>query len=163
MRLFLTKYRLLFSKTKQNQLIKNRFPEYLGQQIKAIPIPLLIKQLKATNVNLVNTEQKPDGSYGKANINRATLNVKNITSLPSDEMLTLNADAYIENKAHANLSLSFSYQQPQFSINGTIKKFNLPDLNPLLTFLYTGQHQKRECWMKLHFQVMLTGQMQPAQ
>jgi hypothetical protein len=112
---------------------KNRFPEYLGQQIKAIPIPLLIKGLKATNVNLVNTEQKADGSYGKANINRATLNVKNITSLPSGKMLTLNADAYIENKAHASLSLSFSYLEPQFSINGTVKRFNLPDLNRLLT------------------------------
>ena len=86
MRLFLTKYRFLFSKTKENQLIKIVFPEYLGQQIKAIPLPLLIKQVKATNVNLVNTERKPDGGYAKANINRATLDVKNITSLPSDEM-----------------------------------------------------------------------------
>jgi Domain of Unknown Function (DUF748) len=119
-------------KDQRKPIDKKRFPEYLGQQIKAIPIPLLIKQLKATNVNLVNRELKPDGGYGKANINRATLNAKNITSLPSDEMLTLNADAYIENKAHANLSLGFKYLEPQFRINGTVKKFNLPDLNPLL-------------------------------
>ena len=98
-------------KDQRKPIDKNRFPQYLGQQIKAISLPLLIKHLKATNVNLVNTEQKPDGSYGKANINRATLNAKNITNLPSKEMLTLNADAYIENKAHAILSLSFNYQR----------------------------------------------------
>ena len=72
-------------KDQRKPIDKNKFPGYPGQQIKAIPIPLLIKHLKATNVNLVNKEQKPDGGYGKANINRATLNVKNITTLPSDE------------------------------------------------------------------------------
>jgi len=111
---------------------KNKFPNYPGQQIKAIPIPLFIKQLKATNVNLFNKEQKPDGSYGKANVNRATLNVKNITTLPTDALLIANADAYIENKAHANVTLSFDYNKPQFGINGIVKQFNLPDLNPLL-------------------------------
>jgi len=60
------------------------------------------------------------------------LNAKNITTLPSDDPLTVNADAYIENKAHSNVTLSFDYNHPQFSMNGTIKQFNLPDLNSLL-------------------------------
>jgi hypothetical protein len=111
---------------------KNHFPQYPGQQIKAISIPLLIKQVTITNANLVNTERKPDGGYAKANVNRATVYAKNITNLPSYETLAITADAYIENKAHANLSLGFSYLKPQYSINGTVKKFNLPDLNPLL-------------------------------
>ena len=61
----------------------NNFPQYLGQSIKAIPSPVLIKKVKGTNVNLVNKERNPDGSYSTANINRATLEVKNITNLSS--------------------------------------------------------------------------------
>src|SRR3954471_18349588 len=60
-------------KDQRKPLNKNRFPEYPGQQIKGISTALLINRLKATNVNLVNREQKPDGTYGKANINRVTL------------------------------------------------------------------------------------------
>jgi len=108
------------------------FPQYLGQSIKAIPSPVLIKKVKGTNVNLVNKERNPDGSYSTANINRATLEVKNITNLSSSDVLMLNANAYIENKAHFNLSLGFSYIEPQFSFNGRIEKFDLPGLNPLI-------------------------------
>jgi hypothetical protein len=110
----------------------NRFPEYPGQQIKGISLPLLIKQLKITNGNLVNRELKPDGSYGKANINRAIVTATNFTTLPTNNPLSVNADAYIENKAHTNLTLLFNYNKPEFSIDGKIKRFNLPDLNPLL-------------------------------
>jgi hypothetical protein len=131
-KIVLDKVSVSLFKDQRKPIDKNRFPPYLGQQIKAIHIPLLIKQVKATNVNLVNTELKPDGGYGKININRSTLDAKNITNLPSNEMLTVNADAYIENKAHANLTLGFNYKEPQFSINGTVKKFNLPDLNQFL-------------------------------
>jgi hypothetical protein len=119
-------------KDQRKPVDRKRFPEYPGQQIKGIPVPLLIKHLKATNINLVNKELKPDGDYAKANINRATLDVKNITTLPSDELLTANADAYIENKAHANVTLSFDYNKQQFGIDCSIKQFNLTALNPLL-------------------------------
>ena len=108
------------------------FPQYLGQSIKAIPSPVLIKKVKGTNVNLVNKERNPDGSYSTANINRATLEVKNITNLSSKDLLTLTVNAYIENKAHFNLNLGFSYLEPQFSFNGRIEKFDLPGLNPLI-------------------------------
>ena len=119
-------------KDKTKPFDKTHFPVYLGQTIKAIPIPLLIKDVKATNVNLVNRERNPDGSYAKANINRATLEVKNITNFSSHQMLVMKADAYVENKAHFNLVLNFNYLQPQFSFDGAIKQFNLPDLNPLI-------------------------------
>ena len=119
-------------KDQRGPVDRNKIPKYLGQELQAIPMPLLIKQVKATNVNLVNREVTPKGDNGKANINRGTLIAKNITSLPSDKLLTLNADAYVENKAHVNVTLSFDYNKPQFGIDGTIKKFNLPDLNPLL-------------------------------
>jgi len=119
-------------KDQRKPIDKNRFPGYPGQQIKNISTPLVIKHLKATNVNLVNKELKPDGNYGQANINRATLNVENITTSPSDKPLTVNANAYIENKARANVSFSFSYDQPQFSIDGAVNQFNLSGLNPLI-------------------------------
>jgi hypothetical protein len=119
-------------KDKSKPADPNNFPQYLGQSIKAIPSPVLIKKVKATNVNLVNKERNPDGSYASANINRATLEVKNITNVSSKDLLMLNANAYIENKAHFNLSLGFSYPEPQFSFNGRIERFDLPGLNPLI-------------------------------
>ena len=119
-------------KDKSKPVDPNNFPQYLGQAIKGIPSPVLIKKVKGTNVNLVNKERNPDGSYATANVNRATLEVKNITNLSSSEQLMLKADAYIENKAHFNLSLGFSYTEPHFTLNGRIEKFNLADLNPLI-------------------------------
>ena len=111
---------------------KNRVPLYLGQQIKAISLPILIRQMKITGVNLVNTERKPDGILAKANINRGTVTVSNLTNQPSDRMLEMTADAFIENRARTNLRLAFSYEAPQFNFRGRIAKFDLPNLNPLI-------------------------------
>ena len=98
----------------------NHRPVYLGQQFQAMTMPVSIQHIKATNVNLVNSEITPNGDNGKANINRATLDIKNITSLPSKDRLEINADAYIENAAHAQVRLSFNYNLPQFSLNGKV-------------------------------------------
>ena len=111
---------------------KNRVPLYLGQQIKAISLPIVIRQVKITGVNLVNTERKPDGILAKANINRGTVTVSNLTNQPSDRMLEMTADAFIENRARTNLRLTFSYEAPQFNFRGRIAKFHLPNLNPLI-------------------------------
>ena len=46
-------------------------------------------------------------------------------------MLTINATALIENKVSVNLDVIFDYLKPEFSISGTVGKFNLPELNPL--------------------------------
>jgi hypothetical protein len=110
----------------------NKFPGYPGQQIGNIPIPLRIKHLKGTNISLLNKERKPDGGQAQIHINRLTLNGQNITTFPTRELLSVNADAYIENKAHVKLGLGFNYNEPQFSINAKVSPFNLPDLNPLL-------------------------------
>lgn len=123
-------------KDKTKPINKNRVPDYLGQTMKTISLPILIKQLKATNVNMVNVERKPDSSYAKVNIQRGTLSAKYITNRPTKELLTLNANAYIENKAHFKLQLSFNYSKPQFRFDGRVEKFNLQELNPL-TLAYT--------------------------
>ena len=129
----LDKVSVVLFKDQSKPIDLKRYPKFLGQQIQAIGIPVLIKHVKATGVDLTNTERTAEGSYRKVHINRATLDAKNITSLPTGEMLVLNGDAYVENKAHANLTLRFSYTQPQFSINGKVQQFNLPDLNQLLS------------------------------
>ena len=109
----------------------NHRPKYLGQQIQAIPMPMTIGQVRITSLNLVNTEVTPDGATGKANINRGTVTVDHFTSLPSTETLTITADAYVENAAHAILKLGFDYNNPQFSINGKVEAFDLTRLNAL--------------------------------
>lgn len=88
--------------------------------------------MKATDVELENTERKPDSTYAKVNITKAKLEVNNITNLSTQEGLQMKADAHINGKAHFKAGLIFSYQKPQFSFEGEVKKFDLPDLNPLI-------------------------------
>jgi len=116
-------------KDKSKSIDKDRFPEYPGQLISQIPIPLLIKHIKANDVNIVNTERKPDGNTAKINIQQGTLEVENFTNLPTDKMLTLNAEASVESKAQFSLKLMFDYQNPKFSFIGNVGNFNMPDLN----------------------------------
>lgn len=119
-------------KDKTKPMDSTRRPAYLGQTVSGISLPLLIKNVKATNVELENTERKPDSTNAKVKITQAALDVKNITNLSTTGGLVMQADAYINGKAHFNASLTFSYQKPQFSFEGDVKKFNLPDLNPLI-------------------------------
>ncbi len=123
-------------------LDKNKFPPYLGQSIKAIPIPLSVKQVKVTNVNLVNREKLPNGNYGKADIQRGTVEVSRITNISPPEMLMMKVDAYMENKAHFNVNLNFSYLDPKFTFNAVIDKCDLPVLNPLVKSYTTATFTK---------------------
>ncbi len=117
-------------------------PEYLGQQIKAIAIPISIQHIKVTRVDLVNTEVKPDGGIGQAIIKRGTLDIENITNQTNDEMLTINADAFVENKAHVYLQLRFDYDKSQFNIDGRVDKFDLTDLSPFTDSYFPARIKK---------------------
>ena len=117
---------------KSKPVDRNNFPEYLGQKIKAIPVPLTVKHVKATNVNLVNVERKDDGKTARVIVGRGTLEAKNITNSPSTDRLTMSASAYIENKVLLKLDVAYSYDKPQFNLNLKAGKFNLLDLNQLL-------------------------------
>jgi len=123
-------------------LDKNKFPPYLGQAITGIPIPLSVKQVKVTNVNLINREKLPNGSYGKADIQRGTVDVSKITNISPPEMLMMKADAFMENKAHFVVNLNFSYRDPKFTFNAIIDKCNLADLNPLVKSYTTATFNK---------------------
>ena len=119
-------------KDKTKPIDKNRYPVYLGQTVSTIPLPVLIKKIKATRVDLENTERKPDSTYVKVNITRGIINIENITNLAPQTSLIMGADAYINGKAHFKAGLSFDYRKPQFSFEGIVEKFNLPDLNPVI-------------------------------
>jgi hypothetical protein len=119
-------------KDKMKPLDRKKFPVYLGQKITAIPLPVNIKNIKASGVTLVNVERKEDGKYAKVQIQRGSLEAKNITNLPTKDMITVNLSGFVENKAPISLVAVFSYQKPQFTINCKVGKFNLPDLNQLL-------------------------------
>ncbi len=108
------------------------FPEYPAQLITSIKTPILIKQVLATNVNLVYNEIKSDKNRGKANINKATFKIENITTVDTNQPLLMKTDAFLENKVHFFLSLEFDYKKPEFSFNGTFSKFDLKDLNQLI-------------------------------
>lgn len=119
-------------KDKSKPVNRNNFPEYLGQKIAAIPFPLSVKLVSASEVNLVNVERKEDGKSAKVIVQRGKLEVKNITNLSTAGLLTLQASAYIENKVLIHLYAAYSYTKPQFSISVKAGKFNLLDLNQLL-------------------------------
>jgi hypothetical protein len=137
-------------KDKTKPLDTNKFPVYLGQSVKAISLPLLIKEVKATNVNIVNDERNPDSTYARVNINRGTAEVKNITNLQDKEVLLLNANAYIDNKVNFNLNLGFSYLKPEFTIEGMFEKFDITDLNKVLE-AYTPAKIKKGTVDKIEF------------
>lgn len=119
-------------KDKTKPMDSSRFPSYLGQSIRGIKMPMLIKKIRVTNVELDNTERKPDGSEAKVKINKAKVEVHNLTNLAPKEKLEMYADAHINGKVRFTAALAFSYSQPQFSFKGTLDKFNLPDLNELI-------------------------------
>ena len=119
-------------KDKTKPIDLKKFPEYLGQTVAAIKLPLAIKQVKATNVNLVNREFRPDSIYATANINKATMSIENFTNINTELPLLMKADAYLENKVRFQVTLGFDYKKPEFSIKGSFPKFNLKDLNPLI-------------------------------
>lgn len=124
--------RALIFKDKTKPMDTIRLPAYLGQTVASIPVPVLIRRVKATNVSLSNTERKPDGTNAKVDINRATLEVKNITNRAPNTNLVIQADAYIDGKVRFKAGLTFDYRKPQFTFEGVLDKFNLPDMNPLI-------------------------------
>jgi len=110
----------------------NHFPVYLGQTIAAIKTPVRIKEVKATNVNLMNEERKPDKTIAKVHVTRGTTVLKNITNLAPKEELTLHLVAYLADKVEVDLGLKFSYNSPQFTFEGRMTQFNLIGLNPII-------------------------------
>ena len=119
-------------KDKRKPLDKNKFPAYLGQTVRKISVPLRIGNLKATAVQLNNTERKPDSTLAQVQIARATVEVKNITNLSPNSTLIMKADAWLMNKARFKTSLAFHYSKYQFDFEGSLGTFDLSKLTPLI-------------------------------
>ena len=119
-------------KDKTKPMDSTRYPVYLAQTIRTIKMPLRIHKLGAKKVELENTERKPDSTLATVKISKAKVEVENITNLAPKEKLVMRTNAFINDKVQFYTTLAFSYSKPQFSFEGKIGKFNLPDLNPLI-------------------------------
>jgi hypothetical protein len=111
----------------------NKFPEYLGQAIMRIPNPIHVKKVSTLEVDIKNTERKPDKTEASVLISKTNLTVENITNLYPKERLTMSAEALLMDKVKFKANISFRYDKPEFDFDGYIGTFNLPDLNPLIT------------------------------
>lgn len=129
----LNQVRAVLFKDKTKPLDPNKYPEYLGQTVRRIPLPISIDQLKVTGINLESNERKPDSTLAKVSIIRGSATVENITNLKPKAVLTLQADAWLMGKAHFNARLNFHYSKPQFDFEGKLDKFNLSGLSPLIS------------------------------
>ncbi len=119
-------------KDKTKPVDKNHLPEYLGQSVKKIPIPVAIGNISVTNINLVSREIKPDGTPAEVTIGRGEAGVSNFTNQSDEKPLALKASAFLVNKVKFQAGLDFSYIKPQFEFKGTFDKFNFKDLNEVI-------------------------------
>jgi hypothetical protein len=119
-------------KDRTKPIDSTRFPVYLGQTVRGIKMPVRISNVKATNIELKNTERKPDSTEAAVVINKAKLTLENITNLAPKENLVMHADAYLLGQVRFNATLSFCYDKPQFSFEGKFGSFSMTDLNPLI-------------------------------
>lgn len=119
-------------KDKTKPADSTRTPEYLGQTIRKLKLPIEIKKILATDVELENSERKPDKTEAKIKITKAKLTVQNLSNLNNAEKLEIHAEARLNDKVPFNAKLAFSYSKPQFTFEGHMDRFKLPDLNPLI-------------------------------
>ena len=119
-------------KNKTKPLNLKRFPEYFGQQLSAITIPITVKEVNTGNASLVYTEIKEDGNQATVRINDLNGKLSNITNLLPESEFEIQADATIENAAKVHLHMTFDYDQPEFEYEATVKSFDLGDLNTMI-------------------------------
>jgi hypothetical protein len=119
-------------KDKTKPMNMKKFPQYFGQTFKAIPFPILVKEVIANNVQLTNKERKEDGSTALAHLKRASFFAGNITNLSDNLPFTMKADAWLEDQAHFIAELNFDYKKPQFKMDARFDQFDLTYLNKLI-------------------------------
>lgn len=123
---------VLIYKDKTKEIDLKRFPEFPGQQIKSIGIPVTINELILSGSSLEYQEKKADGDLASVKVGRLNLKAQNISNQTPVSGLLVKGDAYLENKVPFDLVLNFSYKNPEFSFKGSIKPFELKDLNRVI-------------------------------
>jgi len=120
---------VLIYKDKTKEVDLKHLPEYPGQQLNTIGVPLTIHGLKITASAFEYQEKKPDGNLASIKIKRANLSAQKISNQIPGSRLTVKIDGYIENKAPFELAMDFSYKNPEFNFKGAVKPFEMKDLN----------------------------------
>lgn len=123
-------FRLFKDKTKK--VDRNHKPEYMGQSVRKIPLPMVIDNISATNLNLVSREIKPDNTPAEVLISRGEARAANLTNQSFEKQLTIIATAYLDNKVKFKAELAFSYKNPQFDYAGSFDSFNFNALNGVI-------------------------------
>jgi hypothetical protein len=119
-------------KDKTKPVDKKHLPEYLGQSVKKIPVPVVIGNISVTNINLVSREIKPDGTTAEVTIGRGEASISSFTNQSEEKPLALKASAFLGEKVKFQAGLAFSYAKPEFEFNGSFDKFRLNDLNEII-------------------------------
>jgi len=123
---------VLIYKDKTKDVDLKRFPEFPGQQVNSIGIPLTINELKISESALEYQEKKVDGDLASVKIRKLNLSARNISNQKPGSRLSVKLEGFLENKVPVDLAMSFSYKMPEFSFKGAIKPFDLKDLNPVI-------------------------------
>jgi hypothetical protein len=110
----------------------NRFPEFPGQQIDKIGIPLTISDINISESALEYQEKKTDGEMASVKVGRINLSVKNFSNQMPNAHLSVKSYGFLENKVPFELSMQFSYKNPELTFKGSFKSFELKDLNPVI-------------------------------
>jgi len=117
-------------KTKEKDL--KRFPEFPGQQINSIGIPLTINDINISESSLEYQEKKADGDLATVKIGKINLTVKNFSNQMPEASLLIKSHGFLENKVPFEFSMQFSYKKPEVTFKGSFKPFELKDLNPVI-------------------------------
>jgi len=123
---------VLIYRDKTKEVDLKRIPEFPGQQLNSIGIPLTIKELKIAASTLEYQEKKMDGDLASVKLRGLNVHAQNISNQMAGSTLSVKADGHIESKIPFNLALAFSYTKPEFSFKGAIKPFELKDLNRVI-------------------------------
>ena len=123
---------VLIYKDKTKEIDLKRLPEFPGQQINSIGIPLTINELKISESALEYQEKKADGDLASVKIRRANLSARNISNQKANSRLSVELNGYLESKVQFDLGLEFSYKKPEFSFKGNLKPFELKDMNRVI-------------------------------
>lgn len=120
---------VLIYKDKTKNVDLKRLPEFPGQQINSIGIPMTVNELNISGSVLEYQEKKMDGDLASVKIRRLNLSAHNISNQMAGSRLSVKLDGYLENKVPFDLSLLISYKMAEFSFKGNLKPFELSDLN----------------------------------
>ncbi len=123
---------VLIYRDKTKDIDLKRFPEFPGQQLNSIGIPLTISELNISESALEYMEKKADGGLASVKIRRLNLSAQNISNQIPGSRLSVKLNGYLENKVQCDLALEFSYRKPEFSFKGALKPFELTDLNSII-------------------------------